>query len=171
MKRGVAIAALMLALAACERAPMPDPAPGSAPMEDAMAPSDVAASESAAAAPASLPGALPPPELRSPEAQDAEPVANDLGTRIVDGWVGEWRGPEGTSLKISKQQVGYEVTVTNLDGPRQFHGIAADEVLQFERDGKTETVRAGDGAATGMKWLAGKKDCLVVAPGEGYCRD
>jgi len=166
MKRAAATLALAALLSACSPAPMPAPAPGSAPMQDARAPADVAAGQAAASASAALPPALPPPELAP-----AEPVANDLGTAIVDGWVGEWRGPEGTSLKIAKQEVGYEVTVTNLDGPRQFHGIGAGDVLQFERDGTTESVRAGDGTATGMKWLAGKKDCLVVKAGEGYCRD
>jgi hypothetical protein len=101
----------------------------------------------------------------------AEPVANDLGSALVDSWVGNWTGPEGTSLAIAKQEVGYELTITNLDGPRSFHGVAAQDVLQFERDGVVQTVHAGDGAATGMKWLAGRKHCLVVKAGEGYCRD
>jgi len=36
---------------------------------------------------------------------------------------------------------------------------------------KTETIRATDGAGTGMKWLADRKDCLVVTVGsEGFCR-
>jgi hypothetical protein len=164
--RRVTAAAVVLALAACSPAPMPPPAAGNAPAQDAMAPSDVAAAANASAH-APPPAVLPPPDMGTP----AEPVSNDLGTKIVDGWVGTWTGPEGTSLKIDKQQVGYEVTVTNLDGPRQFHGIAAGDVLQFERDGTTETLHAGNGAATGMKWLAGKKDCLVVKAGEGYCRD
>jgi hypothetical protein len=123
-----------------------------------MAPSDVSAQQEAMPAPATS---------REP----LEPVANDLGTRIADGWVGSWQGPEGTSLSIAKQEVGYELVITNLDGPRSFHGIAADELIEFERDGRTETLRAGDGAATGMKWLADKRDCLVVRTGEGYCRD
>ena len=152
---------MLVALAGCGSAPMPPPAAGEAPKQDAMAPGDVAAQDAAA-----TPAALPPPDM-SP----AEPVANDLGSAIVDGWVGEWRGPEGTYLRIAKQEVGYEVTVANLDGTRDFHGVAVDELLQFERDGATETVHAADGAATGMKWLAGKRDCLVVKPGEGYCRD
>jgi len=146
---------LVLTLAGCGEAPMPAPAPGEASKEDAPAPSDMTARP-----------ALPPPEL-----QPAEPVANDLGTAIADNWVGTWQGPEGTSLTIDKQEVGYEVTVTSLDGPRSFHGVAAEDVLQFDRDGVTETVHAGDGKATGMKWLADKKDCLVVRAGEGYCRD
>ena len=151
MRRRLSVAMLCACVlaAACTPAPMPAPAPGSASPHDAMAPSDVAASQSA----------------------PAEPVADDLGSAIVDEWVGEWRGPEGTSLRITKQEVGYEVVVTNLDGPRQFHGVGYQDVLQFERDGVTEWVRAGDGEATGMKWLAGKERCLVVKPGEGYCRD
>jgi hypothetical protein len=151
----------LLALGACSKAPMPPPAPGDSSPQDAMAPADVSAG--AAVNPAA---ALPPPDM-----QPVEPVANDLGSATADSWVGTWQGPEGTSLVIAKQDVGYEITITNLDGPRAFHGVAADELLQFERDGVTETLRAGDGAATGMKWLAGHKDCLVVKSGEGYCRD
>ena len=154
-----------LLLSACTPAPMPEPAPGASSPQDAMAPSDVATSASTAAA-SGLPPALPPPGM-----EPAEPVANDLGSAIVDEWVGEWIGPEGTSLRITKQEVGYQVVVTNLDGPREFHGVASQDVLQFERDGVTEAVRAGDGAATGMKWLADKEHCLVVKAGEGYCRD
>jgi len=149
-----------LAFAACTPRLMPEPAPGNAPKQDAMAPDDVAARDSPA------PAALPPPDMSA-----AEPVANDLGTPIADSWAGEWRGPEGTSLRIDKQEVGYALRITNLDGPREFHGIAADEVIEFERDGAKETIHAGDGAATGMKWLADKQDCLVVRAGEGYCRD
>jgi hypothetical protein len=147
---------LLFALAACGGAPMPQPAAGESSKQDTPAPSDMAPA----------PAALPPPEM-----QPVEPVANDLGSALADAWVGTWHGPEGTSLQIAKQEVGYEVTVTSLDGPRGFHGIAADDVLQFERDGITETLHAGDGKATGMKWLAGKRDCLVVKAGEGYCRD
>jgi len=152
-----------LLLAACQPAPMPPPASGSAPPQDAMAPSDVSSS---GASPATTAPVLPPPELEPPE-----PIANDLGTPIADNWVGTWTGPEGTSLRLSKQEVGYELVITNLDGPREFHAVAVDQMLQFERDGVTETVRAADGATTGMKWLAGKHDCLLVKTGEGYCRD
>ena len=137
---------LLLLAAGCTPAPMPEPAAGQGPPRDAMAPADVAA------------GA-------------AEPVANDLGTPIADQWAGVWRGPEGTSLEIEKQEVGYRLVISNLDGPREFHGIGAQDLMEFERDGKRETLRAGDGAATGMKWLAEKRDCLVVREGEGYCRD
>ena len=59
----------------------------------------------------------------------------------------------------------------NLDGPRQFEGRYADGAIEFERDGTKEVIRATNGAETGMKWLAGKKNCLTVRQGEGYCRD
>jgi hypothetical protein len=159
---------LLLAATACTPAPMPPPAAGHASPQDAMAPDDVAARDAANAAPAAAPApaALPPPGLGDPE-----PVANDLGTPVADGWVGSWRGPEGTSLLIEKQEVGYRLVITNLDGPREFHGVAAADVIEFERDGATLALHAGNGEATGMKWLAGKQDCLVVARGEGYCRD
>jgi len=161
MRRALASLAFVLVLGACSKAPMPPPAPGESSPQDAMAPSDVTDADMA----------TPPPALPPPDLSPAEPVANDLGSAIVDGWVGTWQGPGGSSLQLAKPGVGYEGTVTNLDGPRGFHGVAVDEVLQFERDGVQETVRAGDGAATGMKWLAGRKDCLVVKAGEGYCRD
>ena len=58
---------------------------------------------------------------------------NGTGSRVPDGWIGRWQGPEGTYLEVAGA------------------------------DGKFEI--------TGMKWLAGKTDCLTVRLGEGYCRD
>ena len=158
--RAMWFAGACLFVVACSKPPMPDPAPGPSSAADTPEPGDVAAAASA------MRPALPPPDMGP-----AEPVANDLGSAVADAWVGEWKGPEGTSLRITKEQVGYAVVVTNLDGPREFAGVAGNDVLQFERDGVTEALRAGDGQATGMKWLADKKDCLVVKAGEGYCRD
>lgn len=65
----------------------------------------------------------------------------------------------------------YSVTIQNLDGPRRFDAKGATGTLTFTRDGALEAIRAGSGPATGMKWLADKRDCLVVKAGEGYCRD
>lgn len=86
-------------------------------------------------------------------------------------WMGKWNGPEGTYLDLSVRDGDYAVVVANLDGPLTFKGTATGEGITFMRDGKNETIKAGDGAATGMKWLADKKDCLVINPGEGFCRD
>jgi hypothetical protein len=90
---------------------------------------------------------------------------------ITDRWSGQWNGPEGTFLRIAGGQGKYEITIQNLDGPRTFQGSMAGDQIQFERDGLKESIRATDGAATGMKWLAGKSNCLTVRASEGYCRD
>ena len=50
-------------------------------------------------------------------------------------------------------------------------GVAAGDTITFDRNGIREKLRPTDGAATGLKYLAGKTDCLTVKPGEGYCRD
>ena len=56
------------------------------------------------------------------------------------------------------------------------HKVSADatrggDTLVFTRKGKEMTLRHTDGDAIGLKYLAGKKDCMTVASGEGYCRD
>ncbi len=88
-------------------------------------------------------------------------------------WMGEWTGPEGTSLVL--RDLGnndVEVQVTNLDGPRVFAGRVSDDrdAIVFVRDGISEAIHPGTGTETGMKWLADKTNCLVVKQGEGYCR-
>ena len=88
-------------------------------------------------------------------------------------WSGKWLGPEGTYLSLSQNLRGtYDVAIRNLDGERVFNATSdKDGVLTFTRDGVTETIRPGTGKETGMKWLTDKHDCLIVKPGEGYCRD
>jgi hypothetical protein len=100
----------------------------------------------------------------------ASAVAGAL-TPSRDAWIGRWPGPEGTYLDIRRAGDGYGLTVADLDGARTFPGSATAEGIAFERDGTVETVRGGDGNATGMKWLAGKQDCLIIRAGEGFCRD
>jgi hypothetical protein len=51
-----------------------------------------------------------------------------------------------------------------------FPGSVTAEGLRFTRNGKDEVLVPSDGDATGLKWLAGKTDCLTVKAGEGYCR-
>lgn len=85
--------------------------------------------------------------------------------------LGRWNGPEGTFLLLEGEDGKYVVTVQNLDGPRTFDGKGEGDKITFLRDGKTMTIRPTNGAGTGMKWLAKRKDCIVIEPGEGYCRD
>lgn len=90
----------------------------------------------------------------------------------VSAWIGTWVGVEGTSLNIAQRGAGYAVTITNLDGPRTFDGQADGGVISFNRDGAEHILQPGTGADTGMKWLADKRNCLVVVgANEGYCRD
>ena len=140
MKR-IVIAAACLAATACS--PRPDAAPGTSG----------ASAESAAVSAAS------------------DAAGSSVASAVADiAFVGKWTGPEGTWLDIQPQGNDYRVTISNLDGPRDFDGKAADGGIRITRDGQTFVIRPGNGESTGMKWLNGKKDCLVVAPGEGYCR-
>ena len=97
----------------------------------------------------------------------APPVAIVTTT---DAWIGDWNGPEGTGLRIEGSVGRYTLTIRDLDGPRRFDGVADGDTIRFRRDGVDEVLRAGDGDATGMKWLAGKTDCLLLRAGEGWCR-
>jgi hypothetical protein len=92
-------------------------------------------------------------------------------TPATDAWLGQWNGPEGTFLRLEGGNGRYEVTIRDLDGARTYEGTAKGAEIQFDREGKRETIRATDGAETGMKWLSDKSDCLTIRPGEGYCRD
>lgn len=110
-------------------------------------------------------------DTEAPPPAPAAPVPTPAPSPATDQWIGQWNGPEGSFVRITGGSGHYEVTVQNLDGPRTFAGTATGDAIAFERDGRRETLRASTGERTGMKWLAGKKDCLMVRAGEGYCRD
>jgi len=114
--------------------------------------------------------AAPTPPPAAPATAPA-PAPEPTPAPSTDRWAGQWNGPEGTFLRIEGAQGRYDITVHDLDSPRSFAGRAAGDRIEFERDGVKESVRATNGAETGMKWLADKKDCLTVRTGEGYCRD
>lgn len=109
----------------------------------------------------------PPPAASTPDVAATRPSPSVAPT---DRWIGKWSGPEGTFLEILGGSGKYRITIRNLDGPRSFDGVGQGGRITFERDGASESLRAGSGAETGMKWLADKTDCLVVKAGEGYCR-
>ncbi len=95
----------------------------------------------------------------------------------TDKWVGQWVGVEGLSLTVNKDQsIGrghYLLTMRyglDADASGTFKGVATEEGISFTRPDGPQLLRAGDGVATGLKWLTEKKDCLVVNTGEGYCR-
>ena len=114
--------------------------------------------------------AILPPE---PDMAIAENVAAPMAPLPTDAWIGKWVGVEGLALEIAPgPDAGqYALKVTLLDGPANYVGTAAGETITFTRDGKQEVIRKASGDETGLKYLAGKKDCLVIKQGEGFCRD
>lgn len=103
----------------------------------------------------------------------AENVATAAARLPTDAWIGKWVGVEGLALEISPgPDAGqYALKVTLLDGPANFVGKAAGETIRFAREGKEEVIRKAKGDETGLKYLAGKTDCLMIKQGEGFCRD
>ncbi len=94
----------------------------------------------------------------------------------ADGWIGRWKGVEGLTLTIAadpaRRPGHYRLTDRyTLDDNGVFDGVATGDTIVFTRPDGQQVLRATDGKATGLKYLAGKSDCLTVKPGEGYCRD
>ncbi|MEG8014693.1 hypothetical protein [Sphingomonas sp. 22R3R2A-7] len=121
----------------------------------------------------------PAPETRS------EPVATSAGatettrpekvvapqTRDLSG---RWIGVEGMVLDITPAAAPGRFRLAmqwDLDNKGEFDGQAVGDTIVFTRGGVREILRPTDGDATGLKYLAGKTDCLTVKTGEGYCRD
>jgi hypothetical protein len=89
-------------------------------------------------------------------------------------YTGRWIGVEGMVLDIAPTATPGRYTLAmqwDLDNTGKFVGIASGDTISFDRKGLHETLRPTNGDATGLKYLAGKTDCLTVKPGEGYCRD
>ncbi len=105
---------------------------------------------------------------------DVDPTANASARDLLtDAWIGKWIGVEGTVLDIqpSGEAGHYLLSVTLLDGTKSYDGTAEGDMIRFTRDGRPESVRAATGNDTGLKWLAGKQNCLMIQQGEGFCRD
>lgn len=104
-------------------------------------------------------------------------VAGAKKTAVPAGlkpWAGRWNGPEGLFLEIapaSKPGTVRIVLKDTLDDQATYVGRLDGDVVRFVRNGTAEAIRHGTGAETGFKWLAGKKNCLIVIKDkEGYCR-
>lgn len=105
---------------------------------------------------------------------DVDPADNAASAGLpTDSWIGKWIGVEGLVLDI--QPTGdrghYMLSVTLLDGTKSYEGVADGDMIRFTRNGRPESVRAATGDQTGLKWLAGKTNCLMIQQGEGFCRD
>jgi hypothetical protein len=93
------------------------------------------------------------------------------GSVSAEKWLGKWNGPEGTFLFLSLNGNRYLVKIQSLDSLDTYQGVATADGIQFTRNGETESIHAGNGEDTGMKWLLDKKNCLIIKYGEGFCRD
>ena len=135
-----------------------------------------------ASAPAEDPSATAPPPPESAPAQPdaaganaapATPPASADSTQMEASYLGRWTGVEGMYLVVASKPGG-GVTLDmqwDLDNKGMFDGSVTAEGLRFMRNGVAESAVHTDGEATGLKYLAGKQDCLTVKPGEGYCKD
>ncbi|MES1203758.1 MAG: hypothetical protein ABUS57_20165 [Pseudomonadota bacterium] len=114
----------------------------------------------------------------SPPAQDASaPSAATIAEGKIpapptDVWIGKWIGVEGNFLDI---QAGlapgvYAITEGTLDGPKTYVGTGKDMTIEISDGGKPLAIHAGKGDDTGLKYLAGKTDCLIIESGRGFCR-
>ncbi len=117
-------------------------------------------SPAASASPATSPAASP----------SGSPAATaDKGK--ADALVGRWPGAAGTYLNITRKGDKYSIEIANLDGPKTFEGTAKGDMIEFTRNGKTETIKAASGAETGMKGFEKETNCVVVTKGsEGFCK-
>lgn len=104
---------------------------------------------------------------------NAEPAANSAEPApVTDAWIGKWIGVEGLLLDIepSGDRGHYVLSVTLLDGTQSYDGTTDGDLIRFTRNGRPESIRAVTGDQTGLKWLAGKQNCLMIQQGEGFCR-
>lgn len=100
-------------------------------------------------------------------------AACHAGAPATDAWLGRWVGVEGLVLQVDRAQAPghYRLTMRyTLDDQGTFEGVAQGDAIAFTRPDGPQRLVPGKGEATGLKWLEGKSDCLVVKPGEGYCR-
>ncbi len=98
-------------------------------------------------------------------------VVDTIKTELLDKWIGQWNGPEGTYLIIEKSGAGYNIRIKDLDGEKSYLGVQDGAAISFHRDDHKEKIYDNNGAGTGMKWLEPYADCLMTKPGEGWCRD
>lgn len=101
-------------------------------------------------------------------------IAGDGGSAAAtDAWVGRWTGPEGLALDIARAETpgSYNLKITLLDGTQSYVGTASGDTIRFTRNGAQAAIRKASGDETGLKYLAGKQNCLMIGQAEGFCRD
>jgi hypothetical protein len=103
----------------------------------------------------------------------AAPAETAPATVDVAAWAGKWTGPEGMFAMVTPSadgKVALEMQ-SDLDTKGTYEGTATAEGIGFKRGAELLVLKKATGNETGLKYLAGKKECLMVKSGEGYCRD
>lgn len=98
---------------------------------------------------------------------------DDVPENRFDSWAGKWIGPEGMYVDVKPLGKGdFKLEMqSDLDTKGTYSGNAQEHGIRFTRNGGQFLLYRTDGDETGLKYLAGKKECLMVKSGEGYCRD
>lgn len=114
----------------------------------------------------------PPAE---PDTQAANDMALPAASHAHADFAGEWIGPEGLFANVVLAAPGeYILTIAgDLDAPAQgiqYQGRDAAGGIVFVRGNQTLLLKRVTGDKTGLKYLDGKTDCLMVQDGEGFCR-
>ena len=109
------------------------------------------------------------------DATEAVAVPEQTVTAMVGvaAWAGKWTGPEGLYVIITpgtEGKIALEMQ-SDLDTKGSYEGTATAGGISFKRGDETLTLKKATGDETGLKYLAGKKNCLMVKSGEGFCRD
>jgi len=121
--------------------------------------------------PASPSPAAPTSPATSPATSPTGSPAANAAAGKADSLVGQWAGAEKASLNITKKGDKFTIDITGKDGTKSFEGSAKGDIIEFTRNGKTESVKASTGAETGVKGLEKETNCVVVTKGtEAYCR-
>jgi hypothetical protein len=88
-----------------------------------------------------------------------------------DGLVGRWGGVEGAFLDITPDSNRFTINIMTLEQRiATYSGIAVDSSIQLSINNKKIIIQKATGNETGMKWLAGKNNCITVSGSGGYCR-
>ncbi len=153
---------LVATLAACDSSP---PANQTDVASDAMTSGDVASAPAESATYDQVAG-------ETPSINETSPPPADAAHRFAS-WAGKWTGVEGMYLVIRPtvdQRYSLDMQY-DLDNKVTVEGRDSEHGLQFTRNGEKLSLTRAAGKDIGLKYLDGKTQCLMVKPGEGYCRN
>lgn len=106
-------------------------------------------------------------------AEGAEAADPATAPHRFASWAGKWTGVEGMYATITPTEPGrYTLEMqSDLDTKGTYDGTDSEHGIKFKRGNEELSLTRASGDETGLKYLAGKKECLIVKTGEGYCRD